>query len=137
MRGRSGNRGAQECSGRRSWSRVAAVHVWLGLIFSLSSIPSGPPTSDCRSPTSWLIRRVWCARALFGYARRLRTTPGRAALAGALLGLGVGAIDELYQRGTPGRESSPFDTVADTAGAMLGSWFAHKVATHRARTGKS
>jgi VanZ family protein len=53
---------------------------------------------------------------------RNRAGWGRSLLRGALLGLGVGTLDELYQRGTPGRESTWTDVAADLAGAAFGAW---------------
>jgi len=55
-------------------------------------------------------------------ARALRRGgPVGAATGGAaqLLGMIAGAADELFQRGVPGRVSSPYDWAADTAGLAL------------------
>ncbi len=55
-------------------------------------------------------------------ARALRHGgPVGAATGGAalLLGMATGAADELFQRSVPGRQSSPYDWAADTAGLAL------------------
>ena len=45
----------------------------------------------------------------------------RAMLFGAIAGAVIGALDETYQSGTPGREVSVYDAMADTAGAACGA----------------
>jgi VanZ family protein len=40
-------------------------------------------------------------------------------LAAIVIGMVVGASDELYQRGIPGRDSNPRDFLADSAGVVL------------------
>lgn len=105
------------------------VYYWLPvlayviLIFTLSSIPNLTP--PFHFPSSDKMVHV-TEYSILGFllTRALRTIPPLhgAAMAGLLaLGLGsaLGALDEVYQRGTPGRESSPFDWMADTLGLTL------------------
>jgi VanZ family protein len=110
--------------------------VWCVLIIGLSSVPNlkppdvGLPIADKFAHLGeYGILGAWFGRA----RRRPDESAARAALVGALLGLGFGTLDEIYQRGTPGRESSWLDTLADTVGAMLGAWTYHRVTSWRRR----
>ncbi len=48
---------------------------------------------------------------------------GLGALAAVLLaGVLYGVLDEWHQRSIPGRDSSPYDVMADAIGAALGAW---------------
>ena len=112
-------------SGSGSWRTAwLPVALWLAVIFGVSTIPNlkvpevGLPIADKFSH----LGEYGVLGVLFARARLQRVRGGRAALAGALLGLVVGTFDELYQRGTPGRESSPLDIAADACGAALGAW---------------
>lgn len=111
-------------SGRRSplWAWLP-VGAWLVVIFSLSSIPNlkppelGLPIADKFAHFG----EYSILGALYARARLRGTSWRRAALHGAVLGLAVGTLDELYQRGTPGRESSALDAGADLVGAFTGA----------------
>jgi len=104
----------------RYWLPVLA---YVALIFILSSM------SHLRSPLRFAnADKVihMCEYGILGLllVRALRTLPASGGLlaAGALaiaIGMGVGAADETYQRGVPGRDSSPLDWVADTLGLSL------------------
>lgn len=56
----------------------------------------------------------------WGRARGARSV-ARSFASGALLGLALGIADEIYQVGTPGRDSSVFDVAADVVGAAIGA----------------
>ena len=99
------------------------VGLYLALIFVLSSIPgfSVPGTFIYKDKIahffeyagfSWLVHRA--ARA---------TWPGRPRLRRAVLALFAialfGVADEVFQAGTPGRDSSIYDWMADTLGASV------------------
>jgi VanZ family protein len=99
------------------------VLVYMILIFTLSSIPRlGPPF---HFPNSDKMVHVMEYSILgFLLTRALRTlSPLHAAMAAGLVALicgsTIGALDEIYQKGTPGRESSAFDWMADTLGLIL------------------
>jgi VanZ family protein len=108
--------------------------IWLAVIFGLSSLPNlrppevGLPLADKLAH----LGEYAILGALFGRARRGGGSPARALLAGALLGAVIGTLDELYQRGTPGRQSGPADALADTLGAALGCWVQSRFAARRA-----
>ncbi len=97
--------------------------MWIALVFGLSSIPDlgppdvGLPMADkfCHLSEYGVLGILFARAQLAGVSRR------RALLSGALLGLLIGAIDESYQSGTPGREVSALDVLADTVGAALGA----------------
>jgi VanZ family protein len=78
--------------------------------------------------------------ALYARARMSGAPMRRAALGGALLGLVVGSLDEIYQQRTPGRESSALDACADILGAALGAflwtWMAARWPARRRRDGE-
>jgi VanZ family protein len=110
-------------------SRLAAwlpFGLWIAVIFGLSSIPDfGPP--DVGVPLADKIAHLGeyaVLGALYARARSGGTRGARGAVAGAVLGACIGALDETYQRTTPGREVSILDAAADTLGAALGvvSW---------------
>jgi VanZ family protein len=110
-------------SGTGSWRSWLPVTVWLLVIFGVSSIPNlqvpdvGVPIADKFSH----LGEYAVLGALFARARMHGARVRRAAWGGALLGLVVGTVDELYQRGTPGRQSSALDAAADVLGATLGA----------------
>ena len=97
--------------------------IWVAVVFGLSSIPNlGPPNIGlpmadklCHLGEYGMLGILFARVQLPGVSRR------RALLTGALLGLLIGAIDESYQSGTPGREVSGLDALADTVGAALGA----------------
>jgi VanZ family protein len=121
---------AQAMPGRTSWrSAWLPVACWLAVIFGLSSIPDlGPP--DVGLPMADKLAHLGeygVLGALFARALPGRWGPVRALLVGLLLGAVVGTLDEAYQSGTPGRDVSGFDTLADALGAavgcLVGSWW--------------
>lgn len=97
--------------------------LWILVIFGLSSWPDlGPP--DVRVPGSDKIVHAGeyaILGFLFARARLRNASTGRSAAAGAVLGVVVGILDEWYQSGTPGRDSSAYDALADLVGATLGA----------------
>jgi VanZ family protein len=113
-------------SGRTSWrSAWLPVAFWLAVIVVLSSIPNLSPP-DVGAPLSDKLAHLGeygILGILLGRAgeRRAGRSGFRTVVFGALTGLVVGTLDELYQRTTPGREVSALDTVADVIGASLGA----------------
>ena len=107
-------------SGRSAWLPVA---LWLIVIFAFSSVPDlGPP--DIGLPMSDKLAHLGeygILGVLLGRARAFGSRRGRAVVLAALLGLGIGALDETYQRRTPGREVSALDALADSVGVALGT----------------
>ena len=123
---------------RGTWQGFAfywlPVIVYVILILTLSSIPRlGPPFHFPNSDK--LVHVMEYSILGFLLTRALRTIPRLNPVATAgwlavLCGSAVGAFDEVYQQGTPGRESSPFDWMADTLGVTLDTV---KIRLHRAR----
>jgi len=104
-------------------TRWLPVGLYLALIFVLSSIPglSAPGTFIYKDKVAhfleyaglgWLVHRA--VRATWPAQPRLR----RALLALFAIAL-FGVADEVFQAGTPGRDSSVYDWMADTLGASL------------------
>lgn len=131
--------------------RQVLLHYWLPvlayviLIFSLSSIPNLAPPFHFRNSDK-MVHVMEYSILGFLLTRALRTIPawqGAAAGAGLalLIGSAVGALDEIFQKGTPGRESSPFDWIADTLGLTLAFllylWYQRRHAAALARRGES
>ena len=116
--------------------RWLAVAAYVAIIFVLSAQPglSVPGTFELRDKfahvaeyggLSWLVERA--ARV---------TWPGAPAMRRALVAVlaisALGVLDEWFQSGVPGRDSTVYDWIADTAGAGLGqAW-----ALWRARRGE-
>jgi VanZ family protein len=98
--------------------------AYVALIFTLSSIPG--LRSPLRFPNSDKLMHV-CEYGILGLVlvRALRTIPGvggvmAASVLALVIGSTVGAADEIFQRGVPGRESTPYDWAADTLGLAIG-----------------
>ena len=109
--------------------RQALLYYWLPvvayvvLIFTLSSIPNLAPPFHFRNSDK-VVHAMEYSILGFLMTRALRTIPplqGVATAAGLALVMGstIGVLDEIYQKGTPGRESSPLDWLADTLGLTL------------------
>jgi VanZ family protein len=118
---------------RRWWPPV----LWIGVIFSLSTIP-GPTLKKVGFSVPDKLAHV-VEYAILG-ALSCRARPGMrpsfVEQAGPVLLLAalVGLADELYQRLIPGRESSGLDWVADLVGATLGSWIVWVIGVHSLRS---
>ncbi len=99
------------------------VLLYVGVIFALSSQPNLQPplhftyADKVAHLCEYGILGVLLARAVRGMARLDWALT--AALLALLLGMVVGISDELFQSLIPGRESSAFDFLADTAGLVL------------------
>ena len=104
----------------------AAVFLYVVLIFILSAQPglNVPGEFEYRDKVahtleygglSWLVERA--ARATWPAAPALKR-----ALFAIFLISALGAADELFQAGVPGRDSTPLDWMADTFGAVLGQF---------------
>ena len=115
----------------RYWLPVLA---YLAVIFSLSAQPNlTPPLRFQNSDKLYHLAEYGGLGLLL--ARALRPElPGARPIAVAslavLIGSGVGAADERFQASVPGRDSSPFDWTADTAGVALAqgvfAWLARR-----------
>lgn len=110
-------------------SRWLPLAGWVALIFGLSSIP-GLSTDDVDLP-GWFDKAVhaveYAVLALllyrgFGYGQ---TRPRWITIVIAVAtGVGLAAIDELYQGTVPGRHASVFDLAADAVGVLSGTLLA-------------
>jgi VanZ family protein len=93
------------------------VLAYVGFIFSLSSIPG----AKVPGPFPFMDKLAHLLEySLFGLlvGRAIRFTwtgAGRAAMTLGAIGIGAvtGLLDELYQRGVPGRSSDPYDWLVD------------------------
>jgi VanZ family protein len=118
---------AQEVVRRRSGSGFLRhwlpVLAYVAVIFAVSSQPYlGPPfqfenSDKVMHVLEYLGLGLLVGRALRG--SRSDATPLAVGLAAIVIGMVVGASDELYQRGIPGRDSNPRDFLADSAGVVL------------------
>ena len=99
------------------WIATAIVAV---TIFTLSSIPAEDlARTGIRIWDKAAHAGVW---AVLAYCLRRALGPGRMRTPLAIvLAIAYGAVDELHQSFTPGRELSGWDVVADAIGACLGA----------------
>lgn len=100
------------------------VALYLVLIFALSSIP-GFKMPGYIVFKDKIVHAVEYAGLGWLVHRAVRGTwPGAGTyprVVGSLVGIALfGVADEIYQAGTPGRDSSIFDWMADVLGASLG-----------------
>ena len=104
----------------RRWLTVAA---YVALIFILSAQPglTVPGTFEYRDKVAHILEYGGLGILVWLAARD--TWPAQKPLTRALLVLlavsALGAIDEKFQAGIPARESSVYDWLADTTGALL------------------
>ena len=107
---------------QRYWLPVV---IYLGVIFTISAQPNLQPPLAGRfldklyHALEYAGLGVLLARALRG--GRGPMSVGIAARAVAV-GILVGIADEIFQSYVPGRISSPYDALADTAGVLLAQW---------------
>ena len=99
------------------------VLLYVTLIFTLSSIPRLAPPFHFPNSDKLVHTMEYAILGLL-LTRALRTVPPlhpvmTGGLVALLMGSTIGALDEIYQKGTPGRESSPLDWLADTFGLTL------------------
>ena len=98
----------------------APVVGWMALLYwassrtDLTSVPSG--WDKLAHACAYAILGFLALRACHGRVARLAAWPTLAAL---LLTVSYGGLDELHQSRVPGRDSSGFDWLADTVGALL------------------
>ena len=109
----------------RTWVRSAWLPAacWVLVIFGMSSI-SGLSPPDIGLPMADKFAHLGEYGILgFLFARAAWPEAGtlRALRSGAILGLLLGSVDEMYQGHTAGREVSALDATADLTGALLGS----------------
>jgi VanZ family protein len=103
--------------------RWLAVAGYVAMIFFLSAQPylSVPGTFEYRDKVAHILEYgglgflVWLA-ARFTWPTQ---KPINRAIIVLLAISALGACDEIFQAGIPGRESSPYDWMADTTGALL------------------
>lgn len=100
---------------------------WVLLVFGVSSIPdlSVPGNETPGLDKVFHFGEYAVLGALLGHAAGFAGVR-RTLMMGALVGLLLGTLDELYQSSVPGRSLDAFDAVADTMGSMVGAlaWFA-------------
>ena len=122
---------------RSAWLPAAC---WVCVIFGMSSI-SGLSAPDIGVPMADKFAHLGEYGILgFLFARAAWPEAGglRAMSSGAVLGLLLGSVDEMYQGHTAGREVSALDATADLTGALLGSlcwWLSTRWRASRARAG--
>lgn len=104
--------------------RLAALIVWAGLIFLISSLPNPPGQtgqewqSYLAHVTEYAVLSILAARALCAFATGMAI---ETAIAMAwLLSLAYGISDEWHQSFVPNRDSSALDVLADATGAAAG-----------------
>lgn len=96
---------------------------YVAVIFFVSSQPNlAPPVRFEGSDKFWHLLEY--AGLGFLLARALRgsnpkVSPLAIGLITLAIGMTIGASDEIYQRGIPGRDSNPLDFMADSAGLIL------------------
>jgi VanZ family protein len=99
------------------------VLLYLTIIFFLSAQPSlTPPLQFTNSDKFYHVGEyfglgILLVRAIRASAPSMRVL--NAALVALCLGIVVGTSDEMFQSVVPGRQSDPFDLMADTAGVLL------------------
>ncbi len=105
--------------GLRRWGPVV---VWAAVIFVLSSIPgrSFPDIAGVVGVDKLAHMGVFGVLG-FLVARAVGGGGARAFLVAAIVASAYGAVDELHQQLTPGRDSSVWDFVADTLGGAVGA----------------
>ena len=105
-------------SGRKA--RLLAVAAWVVAIFGVSSVPhlTAPHLGSIGSDKIFHALEYGVLGTLFGWATGARGA--RLVWSATLLGLCVGALDELYQGSVPGRQQDIFDAGTDVLGALLG-----------------
>lgn len=113
---------------KRTWFRLFVwywlpVLLYLTVIFTLSAQPNlKPPLQYPNSDKSYHLLEYF-GLGLLG-VRALRATlrlslPMTASFLALAFGILVAGSDEYFQSFTPGRDSSVFDAMADTAGVIL------------------
>src|SRR5262245_46755782 len=104
----------------RRWLMVAG---YVAVIFILSAQPGlhVPGTFEYRDKFAHIVEYGGLGVLLWLAARDTWPTqkPLNRTLLVLLAVMALGAIDEKFQAGVPGRESSVFDWLADTTGALL------------------
>jgi VanZ family protein len=100
--------------------RVLAVIAYVAVIFTLSSWSNPPSGPGLQLDKVVHVVEYGILGILLGWAARPRLRGGRLIALAIVLGFLVAVSDELYQRATPGRESSVVDVVADCVGLILG-----------------
>jgi len=121
----------------RAWLPVL---LYIGVIFSLSSLHSTGPTFFAWQDKVEHSLEYGCFGLLVSRAFFLTLGPARGlawALGSMAFGSFIGAMDEIYQRWVPGRDSDIRDWVADTTAVivavLVASFIARRVARARER----
>ncbi len=109
--------------GRLSRKRWLFVLAYVALIFVLSAQPGLyiPGPFEYKDKIAHAIEYGGLSWLVHGAVRATwpGTPGGRRVLLAVLAISALGVADEVFQRGVPGRDSSPLDWMADTLGASL------------------
>jgi VanZ family protein len=106
--------------GRRALAWLA-VALYAGVIFALSSIPSGHfPSTFSGADKLVHAGEYGVLGGLLAMALGVRARGWAVAAAALALAVAYGLSDEWHQSFVPGRQSSLWDVAADTVGAGLG-----------------
>jgi VanZ family protein len=91
------------------------------LIYAISSIPH--LTTPMRWSGSDKLAHL-CEYGILGILlrRAILRAGARGWILAVLIGCAVGAVDEIYQKTVPGRQSSVFDWTADLIGTSIGAF---------------
>jgi VanZ family protein len=121
--------------GRLLTPRWVFVVLYIAVIFFLSAQPGLKLPGDflfkdkiahALEYTGLSLLMFWAARGSWPL-----TPPSRRVLWTLLAIAGLGVMDELFQSTVPGRDSSPFDWMADLFGACVGQFVSLAVARRR------
>ena len=109
----------------------APALLWALVILGLGSIPSphlpaGPSLDKLAHFGMFAVLGALLAWGL--YRARIAASLAWPLLAGIL----IGALDELHQRGVPGRSADWQDLAADAFGCAIALWLTHRVLERRA-----
>lgn len=115
---------------RRAFAWLA-VALWMGLIFTLSSVPSLHISSD--SMVDYVLRKI-ADIVVFGVLALLILRAKAGWKLAFLLTLAYATSDEVHQAFVPGRHSDPVDVGFDTVGAAPALFVAKQLPTPHFRS---
>jgi len=104
----------------RYWLPVVA---YIAMIFTLSAQPNLKVPFHFQNADKVIHMSEYCGLGIL-VVRALRTVPRLqsavvAGLVAIMIGVGIGASDELFQSTVPGRDSDVFDWIADSIGVTM------------------
>ena len=119
--------------------RLVPMALVMGTIFFLSHKPGDEFDIELFFGADKLIHMaiyaVLAATVILSFTPEARTQkPGRVALAGVVVAVVYGILDEFHQSFIPGRFPSAGDVVADFLGALVVCWFWYSLRGRRGRT---